>query len=424
VRVAVQCERIVPELSGGVEHFVLGLLKGFTSVAAESDQFDVTIARGTRVRWDDRMESTAHLEFSEVFATASLAHSTAWMWRVPALRTLRLALARGALTRPALRWLRLRLEARMIASREPDVVYSPFHLADGNAANSVVTVHDLRELQPRLYDASTAAILVRNIERASAVVTSWPHPYSQLGELGPAITEKLFLVPFPIMNGPEVNHEPSLERSEEELVLYPAATSQHKNHARLIEGLARVLERRKVKLVCTGTRVAPGFECAVRVARSHGIEDAVHFLGHVSGEELERLYRRAAAVVVPSLWEAASGPVFEAFAYKKPVACADIPPIRSQIEFCGGSARFFDPLRPSQIAEAIIDVLDKPEPYVASAGEALKFMQQFSWERTAKDYLSVFDWVRRGSVPEERPILSFEPSLARVEPLLSAVASY
>jgi glycosyltransferase involved in cell wall biosynthesis len=409
VRVTIQCERIVPQFSGGVEHFSLGLLKGFASVARECDRFEVTVARGTRDRWRDGLQGGAQLELVEVMATASLAHSTAWMWRVPLLRSTRDWLAGGALARRALRWLRLRVEARILAALEPDVVYSPFHLMDGNASTSVITVHDLRELQPQLYDPSTAAILVRNIERASAIVTSWPHPYSQLRELGPAIARKLFLVPFPIMNAPEIDDGVQDQAFKEQVLLYPAATSEHKNHVRLIEALANVLERREVLLVCTGTKVAPGYERAVRAARHHGIEDAVCFLGHVSRKQLERLYRGAAAVVVPSLWEAASGPVFEAFAHARPIACSDVSPIRSQVELCGGKARFFDPLEPTEIARAILDVLDEPEPYIASARDAVAYMQQFSWERTAEDYVSIFEWVRGGSRPEARPSLSFDP---------------
>jgi hypothetical protein len=65
--------------------------------------------------------------------------------------------------------------------------------------------------------------------------------------------------------------------------------------------------------------------------------------------------------------EAASGP---AFAYAKPIAYSDVPP-RSQVEFCGGRARFFDALQPSEIGEAILQVLvDQPGPNVASAQDA------------------------------------------------------
>lgn len=410
MRVAIQCERIVLGFSGGVEHFAVGLLGGLASLAGPRDEFSLTVARGTAAGWRERVSGSDELHFVEVLATASVAHSTAWMWRVPGVRGLRSRLVRSVLVRTLLRRLRGRIEATALAKLRPHVVYSPFHLVDSDAPNLVLTVHDLKELQPHLHDPATADLLLENLNRARAIVTSWPYPYTQLLEVGVGVAEKLFLVPHPVMTPPMETSDG--EETSEPILIYPAATSTHKNHVRLIEALAEVLEHRKVRLICTGTRVSPGYERAASAARRLGIVEAVEFPGHVPEQELQRLYNAAVAVVAPTLWEAGSGAVVEAFARGKPVACSDVPPIRSHIEFCGGAARFFDPANPSSIADAILEIIENPEPYQYGSRRAARFLGQLTWERTARDYLAVFNWVAAGAGTSERPRLSFDADSA------------
>jgi glycosyltransferase involved in cell wall biosynthesis len=111
-------------------------------------------------------------------------------------------------------------------------------------------------------------------------------------------------------------------------------------------------------------------------------------------------------IVAPTLWEAASGTIFEAFWYGKPVACSDIPPLRQQIEMVGGSARYFNPEDPVDIAAAIFEVLTDPLPYLRGAERAKKYLSALTWERAAGNYLSVFEWVANGAQATVVPIMS------------------
>ena len=78
--------------------------------------------------------------------------------------------------------------------------------------------------------------------------------------------------------------------------------------------------------------------------------------GRVSQDELVELYRRASALVFPSLYEGFGQPVLEALACACPVACSDLPPLR---EVAGDSAVYFDPLDPESIASATL-ARDRP----------------------------------------------------------------
>ena len=57
-------------------------------------------------------------------------------------------------------------------------------------------------------------------------------------------------------------------------------------------------------------------------------QDRVRFLGHVSDDDLERLFRHATALVHPSLAEGFGIPCLEALGYGTPVVAADIPSVR------------------------------------------------------------------------------------------------
>jgi len=396
MRVLVQCQQIAPGFSCGVENFTFGLLNALAE-ADESTRFEVAIPRGTRTAWVEQVPERQNLAFREVAATASLIGISRWGQRHPLIAAGRRALRSSELLRRGVRPLRLRIEHRAVRDFKPDVTYYPFHLVDAGAANAVVTVHDFRSHMPDFENELERSLVARNIDLADAAVTSWLHPFVQLDEFYPEASQKAFMIPFPPMI-------PSLARAGNStvgddgppLLIYPASTARHKNHLALIEAVARLLPHRPVRLVCTGTKVAPWYQEAAARAEELGISDHVQFAGFVPAEEVARLYEQAAMVVVPSLWEAASGAVFEAFHYGKPVACSDIPPIRTQVEFADGEVRFFDPHDPDAIASAIEDILATPETYRAGSERARRRLETLSWRRTAAEYLQVFEWVASG----------------------------
>ena len=141
----------------------------------------------------------------------------------------------------------------------------------------------------------------------------------------------------------------------EPFLLYPADGWPHKNHPRLLEAFALVRRTRpELRLVLTGARIE-------RFA-----SDAVEARGYVTQEELADLYRRASALVFPSLHETFGLPPLEAMASGCPVA---VSKAGSLPEVCGDAARYFDPLSTGEIAEAISDVLEHPEGLVAKGYE-------------------------------------------------------
>ena len=123
-------------------------------------------------------------------------------------------------------------------------------------------------------------------------------------------------------------------------------------------------ERPELRLVLTGA----GHD---RLTLPDGVESR----GHVTLDELVDLYRSAAALVYPSLYEGFGIPCVEAMACGCPVAASDVASIP---EVCGDAAVYFDPLDPESIAEGIRAVLDRPP----SGG--IERAARFTWDECAR----------------------------------------
>lgn len=160
----------------------------------------------------------------------------------------------------------------------------------------------------------------------------------------------------------------------EPFLLYPANPWPHKNHGRLFEALTRLRrERSELRLVLTGT----GLE---RLSPPAGVE----VRGRVPRDQLASLYRRASALVFPSLYEGFGQPPLEAMASGCPVACSTAGALP---EVCGSAARYFDPLSVDEMVEAVLTVLDNPASLVK---RGLERAAAFTWDTCAHEHDRVY----------------------------------
>jgi glycosyltransferase involved in cell wall biosynthesis len=242
------------------------------------------------------------------------------------------------------------------------------------AAPSAITLHDVQHLDlPHLFSRGERAFrsLAWHRSARSARLVIVPSAFvagraEALLRLAPA---KLRVIHHGI------DHERFTpgEEAREPFLLYPARGWPHKNHARLLEAFALLRrERPELRLVLTGgglDRAAP---------------DGVEVFGRVSTDELISLYRRASALVFPSLYEGFGQPPLEAMACGCPVACSNAA---SLPEVCGEAARYFPPDDPAAIAAAVEDVLADPATWQA---RGLERAAGFTWERSAALHEDVY----------------------------------
>lgn len=184
---------------------------------------------------------------------------------------------------------------------------------------------------------------------------------------------------------------------------YPAYTWPHKNHLRLLEGLALVRDRwnLKVTLVCCGLQTDFWTNIEQRLT-SLQLNDQVQFIGHVTGAELRALYSLSQFVIVPSLFEAACGPLYEAWSEGVPAACSSVTSLPEQ---AGEAALLFDPLSIEEIADVILTLSTRPEIRQDLKTKGAKRLEDFSWQRTAKAYRALYRRIAGRILSEEDRLL-------------------
>jgi glycosyltransferase involved in cell wall biosynthesis len=176
--------------------------------------------------------------------------------------------------------------------------------------------------------------------------------------------------------------------SDNPFMLYPAMTWEHKNHIRLLEAIAllRETDNLKINLVCTGYKndFFPQIE-----QRLHdlNLESQVKFLGLISREELGDLYLQAQFVIIPTLFEAASGPLFEAWQHGAAAACSTVTSLPEQ---AAGAALLFNPYSVQDIADAIKKMNSDESLRAALVAKGTDRIKNSSFEDTLKSYRAVY----------------------------------
>ena len=164
----------------------------------------------------------------------------------------------------------------------------------------------------------------------------------------------------------------------EKFLFYPAQFWVHKNHLRLIEAFREaVTEMPDLKLVLTGKK-RDEYESVMGAVGKLGLSGHVIHLGYVAQEDLQAIYRLATALVMPSLFESVSIPIYEAFQAGTPVAASGILAMPEQV---GDAGVLFDPTSVASIRQAILQIAADPEAARLLGQKGKQKMQAMTSER-------------------------------------------
>ena len=303
-----------------------------------------------------------------------------------------------------------------------DVIHFPFQSFEPCSLPSIYNPHDLQHLHhPEFF---TPAEIARReslhpaaCRAAHTVVAASQFVKRDIVAQYGIASEKVQVIPWappPLPDSARAPHPDDFSKlkgkyglNDQPFALYPAMTWEHKNHIRLIEALARLRDRESfaLRLVCTGykTDFWPRIE---RRMSELGIGGQVKFLGLVPREELSALYRAAQFVFIPTLFEAASAPVFEAWQHGAPVACSSITSLPEQ---AADAAWLFDPFSVEEIADALARMTTDNSLRDELKRQGARRLDDFSLERTAKAYRAVYRRAAgRALNGEDRWLLSWD----------------
>lgn len=169
-----------------------------------------------------------------------------------------------------------------------------------------------------------------------------PHPTPQFAFAEPAAPERV-LRRYGISAG---------------YLFYPAQFWPHKNHAGLLQAVARLRDQYglKLPLVLVGSDKGNG-PYVQRVIRELDLQSQVSWLGFVDQDDLPALYRQALATTYVTYFGPENLPPLEAFAAGCPVVASAVSGAEEQL---GDAALLVDPRRPDEIAQAVRRLYDSP----------------------------------------------------------------
>ena len=194
----------------------------------------------------------------------------------------------------------------------------------------------------------------------------------------------------------------------EPFILYPAQTWPHKNHENLFRALSILKTKAEISipLICTGGLNEYYTQLKQKISE-FDLEDTVKFLGFVDSAELRALYSICRAVIVPSRFEAASGPVWEAFAAGAPVACSNVTSLPLQV---GDAGLLFDPNRQAEMADTIERLWRDSDLRSKLIVRGKERLQHFSWDKSARHFRAYYRLIAGEELSNEDRLLMEAPT--------------
>jgi glycosyltransferase involved in cell wall biosynthesis len=270
----------------------------------------------------------------------------------------------------------------------------------------IYTLHDLQQLYypenfSRFQLAWRHQIYTRVSARARRIICESEYVKSDIMRFYGVAAERIAVMPAPpqseflhAASDDELNAARSRLGLPGRFLFYPAHFWHHKNHLRLIEAFGQVArEVPDVKLVLTGKQ-QEAYPAVMAAIDDLGLKDRIVCLGYVTLEDLQAIYQLATALVMPSLFESVSIPVYEAFQLGTPVAASNILALPEQV---GDAGLLFDPKSPGSIRQAILDILKNPEAARQRAIRGRERMAAMTPQRYGAQLQELLDRVSRGT---------------------------
>jgi glycosyltransferase involved in cell wall biosynthesis len=418
LRVAIDATQIVSGGSGGVAQAILGLVHALGQLNDGSEEYVIVVDSQQQMDWL-RPLSASNQQF--VIRPPS-----------PNRRGNNFTQRLRRSLRPAARYIRHHLDGRprrwpeipvsdgFYESLGCEVLHFPHQGFILCALPTIYTPHDLQHLHyPQFFTASAIAgretIYRGGCQLAQTVVVASQWIKDDVVRQYGVSPEKVQIIPWgaptQAFSEPAPEHLLAVKsryQLEQPFAIFPAVTWPHKNHLRLFEALAAVRAQHGliVRLVCTGSRYEPFWPQIEARLDALALRSQVKFLGFVPDEDLRAIYRLSQFLVMPTLFESDSFPIYEAWLEGVPVVCSNVCSLPDQVM---DAATLFDPNDVESMADAIARLAINAALRMDLSRRGYRRLKDFDWECTAKSYRAVFRRaVNRRLSQEERRLLAWD----------------
>jgi glycosyltransferase involved in cell wall biosynthesis len=300
------------------------------------------------------------------------------------------ALATGQVVLPWLAW-----KARLDVLHSLDVPFNPSHTAPPLASPCplVVTLHDLTPLySPRVQGTFRYKVFYKLAlwlaGRAAALVVDSEASKKDAMRMGVARRRRVFVAPLAgtSLDSTDTTPDTFVKQPRNPYLLHVGSNDWNKNREGLLRAFSMLDPAYDVSLALVGG----GEEWRDFLDESRQAR-VVHY-PWVEQTALQNLYRDAAAFVFPSRYEGFGLPILEAMQAGAPVITSDRGAMK---EVAGDAALLIDPEAAEQIAQAIVQVLKRPELAADLREKGAEQAARFSWERTARATLEAYEAAAR-----------------------------
>jgi glycosyltransferase involved in cell wall biosynthesis len=275
---------------------------------------------------------------------------------------------------------------------------------------SAVTIYDIGHIRfsqmfPPIEQMAWRTLVPRSARKASAILTISSSARDDIADAYKVDPHKIFVTPLaadgsfhPNVDGSQLINVKKRYMIDQRYILSVNQIKPNKN----LEGLIRAFAKASKKLDLEYQLVLVGrvrdndyYSLLSALVTDLGIKQKVIFTGHVPDEDLPKLYSAADLFIFPSFYEGFGIPAIEAMACGVPVILSNAPALP---EVGGNAALYFDPNNVDQIAQSIYTVLSDDDLKVDLAAKSQIRAREFSWEKTARDTLDVYQAIAENRI--------------------------
>lgn len=288
-----------------------------------------------------------------------------------------------------------------------DVLHSPASVSSFILpCPCVLTMHDVTpfvfpELIPKIFRYYWNITYRISARRAHFIITDSYSARKDIGKYLGISKEKLKVVylagsqqklevkdkrqPISVQNNRSIQNN---KRDNLPHILWVGKMFTHKNLDRVLRAYSKLIKIKHInhQLIICGMR-GWGYPTFARTVEELNLQDRVTFKGYVPNDVLRSIYAKASLFVFPSLVEGFGLPILEAMSYGVPVITSNYG---AMAEVAGDAALLVDPYNVDEIAEAMYRVLTDENLRENLIKKGFERASQFSWERTARETLSVY----------------------------------
>lgn len=253
-----------------------------------------------------------------------------------------------------------------IKDKKLDLIISPLAMLTPIYLNIkyIVTIHDLQhKYHPQFFTfrqrCAREYVFNKIAGEASLVVCESSYVKQDVINFLNVPEERVWVIqsPPPLAMKPLHLDEEHLRAVKEQynlpdrFLFYPAQFWDHKNHINLVRAvhLLNTEYGADIQLILVGSKKDKFEETFEKVKQLH-LDEKIKWLGYVPDEVMPCIYRLSTALVMPTLFESVSLPIWEAFHLKVPVASSNVCALPEQL---GDAGLLFDPCNIGDIAEKV-----------------------------------------------------------------------